>query len=520
MIPPGSIVATTGPFRSLNAKQWLLARGAKHVVWSSRLTHLLVGDKATSWKLQHIPSHVVVLRESEVLAELAKAPKDLWVDRYRPKQLKEVIGHTSQINDLIRWLKAFPTGEHRAAMLTGPPGIGKTTVAHLVAKEMGYEVVEFNASDERSGKAIRELFEKMGRMACVQKTARRLVIMDEVDGMSSGDRGGVAEIATVCKSTPFPIVCIANERTAPKLRPLASATMDVRFSRPTKTTIAKQLMATVCKQEGLSRKQADLERMCEENGNDIRSIVNALQFSAGAGGKDEVHRLDPFSAAGRLFGTGATLEERMMLAGFDHSLVPLMVAEGYIAAAGKRGEDGLERCVAAADHLGVWDLLDRRIHRTQTWGLLPAALVEASAAAMSAKGPAPFQIFPSWLGKHSKRLKHRRMLSDLQTRIHGDAGLLETRSLLRATLFDSAATAPAIVGRLQEFGMTRDDMMETLVETCFKGEEAEVALDTKKKSAITREWKKVAPKDHALLGKRVEVDLEEEIDEDSEEEYC
>jgi hypothetical protein len=90
---------------------------------------------------------------------------------------------------------------------------------------------------------------------------------------------------------------------------------------------------------------------------------------------------------------------------------------------------------------------------------------------------------------------------------------------LRATLFDSAATAPAIVGRLQEMGMTRDDMMETLVETCFKGEEADVALDTKKKSAITREWKKVAPKELIFVGKQVEIE-EEIVDSDEEEESC
>ncbi len=516
MIPSGSIVATTGTF-SFPIKQWLSNRGANHVVWSSRITHLLVGSHAPTWKLQHIPPHVRVVQEADVIAEMANAPKDLWVDRYKPKSLKEVIGHTSQINDLMRWLKAFSSAE-RAAMLTGPPGIGKTTVAHLVAKEMGYEVVEFNASDERSGKAIRELFEKMGKALCVQTKTKRLVIMDEVDGMSSGDRGGVAEIAAVCKTSPYPILCIANERTAPKLKPLASVTLDVRFSRPTKTTIAKQLLATVGKAEGLKLKAADVERMCEENGNDIRSIVNALQFSATAGDKDAVHRLDPFSAAGRMFGAGASLDERMWLAGFDHSLVPLMVGEGYIGAAGKRGDDGIERCAASADYMSTWDMIDHRIHRTQAWGLLPAALAAVSGAAMLAKGPAPFQIFPSWLGKNSKRLKHKRMLAELQTRVQGDASLLESRSLLRATLFDSTATAPAIVGRLQEMGMTRDDMMETLVETCFKGEEADVALDTKKKSAITREWKKVAPKE-LTFGKQVEIE-EDIVDSDEDEEYC
>jgi hypothetical protein len=45
-------------------------------------------------------------------------------------------------------------GRFRAALLSGPPGIGKTTTAHAVANDLGYEVVEFNASDTRSKKSV------------------------------------------------------------------------------------------------------------------------------------------------------------------------------------------------------------------------------------------------------------------------------------------------------------------------------------------------------------------------------
>jgi replication factor C subunit 1 len=93
----------------------------------------------------------------------------LWTEKYRPKLYSEVIGNKSLVEKLAQWLKnwhfyhkgGFPKGElsqWRAALLSGPPGLGKTTSAHLVAKMEGFDAIEFNASDTRSKKSL-EVFE-------------------------------------------------------------------------------------------------------------------------------------------------------------------------------------------------------------------------------------------------------------------------------------------------------------------------------------------------------------------------
>ena len=138
-------------------------------------------------------------------------------------------------------------------------------------------------------------------------------------------------------------------------------------------------------------------------------------------------------------------------------------------------------------------MIDTRIRRTQNWGLLPASIQSVVEAATVAGGPAPFQIFPSWLGKMSKTTKHRRMTREMRQRggFPSTEAALDARSLLRARLFRAGLSGEAIVDDLVSLGLTRDDMMETLVDTVFTGDESAVAgLDTKTKGAVTREWKK------------------------------
>jgi hypothetical protein len=158
------------------------------------------------------------------------------------------------------------------------------------------------------------------------------------------------------------------------------------------------------------------------------------------------------------------------------------------------------------------DLIQTRIQRQQAWHLLPDMAVTAVAIAQSTSGPAPFNMFPQWLGKNSKRLKHMRQIHDIARRSKHTGTALREDYWTPVNVIGSATAAnPAEFGEfLSENKWTRDDYFETLMETMFEP----VVISTKEKTAITRAFNK----QNKSVGKKTASDksIKKEITDDGE----
>ncbi|MFP4530054.1 MAG: replication factor C large subunit [Halodesulfurarchaeum sp.] len=203
-----------------------------------------------------------------------------WTERYRPDTLAAVRGNNSARDEFEEWAETWP--EHReAVILHGSPGVGKTSAAHALAADRGWDVIELNASDQRTGDIVEQVAGEAARSGTLGggTGGRKLVILDEADNLhGTVDRGGTRAITKLVKEGTQPIVLIANEF-YDMSRGLRNACRDIEFRDVSKRSIMP-VLRDICRREGIEYADDALEAIAEKNDGDLRSAINDLQALA------------------------------------------------------------------------------------------------------------------------------------------------------------------------------------------------------------------------------------------------
>ncbi|XP_044154267.1 replication factor C subunit 1 isoform X1 [Bufo gargarizans] len=486
----------------------------------------------------------------------------LWVDKYKPTSVKAIIGQQGEqscANKLIRWLKDWhknhstedkkPAVKYskfggkddgssfKAALLSGPPGVGKTTTAVLVCEELDYSYVELNASDTRSKNSMKEVVAESLNNTSIKGfysgtskfvNSKHVLIMDEVDGMAGNeDRGGVQELIALIKGSKIPIICMCNDRNHPKIRSLSNYCFDLRFQRPRLEQI-KGAMMSVAFKEGLKIPPPAMNEVILGANQDIRQVLHNLSMwcasskalsyddaksSANNARKDI--KMGPFDVVRKVFVSGEetarmTLIDKSDLFFHDYSMGPLFVQENYIhvkpAAAGGNVKKHLMLLSKAADSICDGDIVDRAIRSKQVWSLLPTQAIYASVipGELMRGYMSQFPSFPSWLGKYSSTGKHGRITQDLsmhtslRTRTSKCALNLDYLPYLRDKLVQPLTAhgtdgVQEVVDLMDTYYLMKEDY-DNLMEICSWGGKPTPfsKLDPKVKAAFTRGYNKEA----------------------------
>eukprot|EP01033_Poteriospumella_lacustris_P016115 gene16115-11530_t len=302
-----------------------------------------------------VVAHVPVVEKKKTAQEFAKymqerktksladrEDSELWVDKYAPSSFTQLLSAEKTNRDVLKALKRWDrfvfkrdplpsssakkvaadgTSEedtqarfyaddgrprNKVIMLCGPPGTGKTTLAHIAAIHCGYRPVEVNASDDRSPEALKELLARATQNATLDMDKKpNCIIFDEIDGMD-GNKKALEMLLDVIKaplastkaqaakkagkkatkatngafSLTRPLICICNDQYSPVLRDLRKLSDIFVFSLPSEARLAQRLKH-ICLQESIDvARPAVLNELISITGHDIRSTINNLQFAA------------------------------------------------------------------------------------------------------------------------------------------------------------------------------------------------------------------------------------------------
>ncbi|GAB5367569.1 hypothetical protein AAMO2058_001241700 [Amorphochlora amoebiformis] len=290
----------------------------------------------------------------------SRVAQELWVDKYRPKKFIDLLGDDDINRKVLQWVKSwdevvFPDKfkknkketdgfktimnspqrrgkkrhetdrrgkrednkvgeskypEHKLILISGPAGLGKTTLAHVVAAHAGYRVVEINASDDRSKSKLMNKVLAATQMKSVfgSDTRPNCLVIDEIDGACGGsDAAGTIQALvklanapppstssaldtenssedskkTRKKSAPYlsrPVICVCNDPYTPALRPLRKLALNFTFTRPKTYSKLVNRLRYICRKERLKSDQSALHLLCKSLNGDVRSCLNMLQF--------------------------------------------------------------------------------------------------------------------------------------------------------------------------------------------------------------------------------------------------
>ncbi len=201
----------------------------------------------------------------------------LWTDKYRPQSLDEVVGNNKEKKIILDWVGNWKNGNpQQPLLLVGPPGIGKTTLALIIAKEFS-EYIELNASDKRSQDVIKNTIGESSSTRSLFGDEYKLIIMDEVDGIhGTNDRGGVKAIGEIIKSSQHPMILIANDFYSKRLQSIKPKCTVIKMKK-TRWNSINALLKKIAKNEGITVNPAAMKEIAVKSQGDVRSAINTLQ---------------------------------------------------------------------------------------------------------------------------------------------------------------------------------------------------------------------------------------------------
>lgn len=302
------------------------------------------------------------------------ADNAVWIEKYRPKNLDDIVGQDSIIERLKAYVK---TKNVPHLILAGPAGTGKTTSALALAREFfGKEIWkqnfhELNASDERGIGIIRGKVKDFARTAPIGETKIKIIFLDEADSLTSDAQAALRR--TIEKYTHICRFILSVNYSSKIIEPIQSRCAVFRF-KPIKAEDIKKYMRKIATKEKLEITSDGLETLIFISRGDLRKAINILQVGASINKKITAEILYETSATARPEDVKALINTAISgnFMGARNQLYDLLIKYGL------SGEDVVKQI-----HSSIFDLTipdENKVQLMEKTGEIEFRIVEGSNA--------------------------------------------------------------------------------------------------------------------------------------------
>jgi len=291
----------------------------------------------------------------------------MWSEKYRPQIISDMVGNEEARAAITEWFVKWKKGT-KPLLLVGPPGIGKTTIAYLVAKQFGYDMIGLNASDVRSKSRLNEIL--MPVLGNVSVLGTPMIFVDEVDGIHGrGDYGGASALVDILKEPTVPIVLAANNDDSDKMKSIKKVVKTIQFKK-IPPRLLRVYLENILKKQNAKLSPGSLIKVIDKSKGDIRSMINltqSLETGFNPQTDQSFERVNVEDGVNAFFKANSIEEARSVL--YSMQIDPREKINAFYSSI-ITSELDTQTLAKYLEIISTADMLFGRIMKTQNWRLL------------------------------------------------------------------------------------------------------------------------------------------------------
>jgi replication factor C subunit 1 len=316
----------------------------------------------------------------------------LWINKYKPTNIDEIIGNSKKIEFIIEWLNNIPNGT-QSLIISGSQGIAKTLTVELILKKMGYIVRIINTNDIKEHRNYNDFDDYYNFNNSVyskinlNNNNKVALIIDEIENITlTSEKKFIMDIYKENnKIKSFPLIFISNNQHSKLLNELKKGCTEVIFNVPTIKEITK-LIYNICDNENITfTSDKILEDIITFSQYDIRRLINLLQELSYHNINSKINKqqitefinkskekninIGLFESTNKILNNYLDYETTIKYYETEKVLLPLMIHENYIKKILYKSDNLWNNITNITESLSYGDNIETSIYTDQNWYL-------------------------------------------------------------------------------------------------------------------------------------------------------